>query len=286
MSHDPWCQSQCNAAGDEKTNTEIVEQIRKNVDPNDENFGNETLIFPLRIGVVTDKTAPVFISENKIKKTVAILNDGFKNAFVQFDLVEIDTIYSPLIISDLSKDGYQPYRQFSSENDRNDLITLFLFDYDRNLCKHEGHSISCSRSGGFSYVLSSSTNNIVMSKFELGDHKVVIHEFGHFFGLYHTFEDYQFGKEKADGSNCNIAGDRLCDTPADPGNIYEVHVNYSLCEMIGNIDPETGLEYKPMLNNYMAYYRPCYLKKYEFTPMQLAFIYTSSRADIRRKFAR
>ena len=283
---DTWCQSQCNAAGDEKQNTELIEKIRENIDPNDESFGNEILTFPLRVGIVTDAAAPIYINHELIKRTVAILNEGFSNAFVKFDLVEIDTIYSPLLISDLSKEGYLPYRQFSTDHDLPNMISLFLFDYDKDLCSQEGSTISCSRSGGFSYVLSRSTNNLVLSKFELSDHKVIVHEFGHFFGLYHTFEDYQFGKEKADGSNCETAGDRLCDTPADPGNIYEVHVNYSLCEMIGNTDPEIGVEYKPMLNNYMAYYRPCYLRKYEFTPMQLAFIYTASRSEIRKKLSR
>ena len=283
---DTWCQSECNAAGDEKKNTELIEKIRENIDPNDESFGNEILTFPLRVGIVTDIIEPIYADQGLIENTIDILNEGFAKAFIKFELAKIDTIYSSLLISDLSKESYQPYRQFSNEHDLPDMITLFLFDYDKNLCTKNGNSISCSRSGGFSYVLSSLTNNLVLSKFELGDHKIIVHEFGHFFGLYHTFENFQFGKEKADGSNCDIAGDRLCDTPADPGNIYEVHVNYSLCEMVGNTDPETGMEYKPMINNYMAYYRPCYLKKYEFTPMQLAFIYTSSRSELRKKFAR
>ncbi len=284
--HSDWCQSKCNAAGDEKSNTELIKKIRENIDPNDENFGNEILTFPLRIGIVTDIIEPIYVDHNLIKTTVAILNEGFANTFIQFEVAKIDTIFSSLLITDLSKDGYLPYSQFSSDHDLPDMISLFLFDYDKNLCNQEGNTISCSRSGGFSFVLSRSTNNLVLSKFELGDHKVIVHEFGHFFGLYHTFEDYQFGKEKADGSNCDVAGDRLCDTPADPSNAYEVHVNYSLCEMIGNTDPETGFDYKPMINNYMGYYRPCYLKKYEFTPMQLAFIYTASRSEIRKKFAR
>lgn len=283
--HDTWCQSQCNAAGDEKDNTALVERVRINVDPNDESFGTEIFEFPLRVGIVTDPASPIYADLSLIQKTIDILNEGFASSFVRFKLAVVDTIYSPLIISDLSKDGYQAYRQFSTEYDQSDMISVFLFDYDKDLCKEEGNSISCSRSGGFSYVLSRSTNNLVLSKFELGDHKVIVHEFGHFFGLYHTFEDFQFGKERADGSNCNFAGDRICDTPADPGNIYEVHVNYSLCEMMDHIDPETGVEYKPMLNNYMAYYRPCYLKKYEFTPMQLAFIYNASRSELRAKFA-
>lgn len=41
------------------------------------------------------------------------------------------------------------------------------------------------------------------------------HEFGHVLGLYHPYEG-QFGQECTSGSNCNFAGDLLCDTPASP----------------------------------------------------------------------
>ncbi|HFA50323.1 MAG TPA: hypothetical protein ENJ95_15025 [Bacteroidetes bacterium] len=277
--HSDWCLSECNAAGDEKKNTETIEKNKKPL-------GNDILVFPLRVGIVVNPAAPIYIDRQLIKKTVAILNEGFADAFITFDLIKIDTLFSTAKISELQSNGYMPYRQFSQEHDLPNTISLYLFDYEKDLCKKEGNSISCSRSGGFSYVMSRLTNNIVLSKFELGDHKVIVHEFGHFFGLYHTFEDYQFGKEKADGSNCATAGDRMCDTPADPGNVYSVYVNYSDCEMVGNIDPETGAEYHPMLNNYMAYYKPCYLKKYEFTEEQKTFIYNSSRSEIRRGFAR
>jgi hypothetical protein len=41
------------------------------------------------------------------------------------------------------------------------------------------------------------------------------HELGHYFDLFHTHET-SFGAELVDGTNCGVAGDLLCDTPADP----------------------------------------------------------------------
>lgn len=41
------------------------------------------------------------------------------------------------------------------------------------------------------------------------------HEMGHVFSLWHPYET-QFGTECTSGSNCSIAGDLLCDTPASP----------------------------------------------------------------------
>lgn len=42
------------------------------------------------------------------------------------------------------------------------------------------------------------------------------HEIGHYLDLYHTHET-SFGVECPKGNNCSTAGDRLCDTAADPG---------------------------------------------------------------------
>jgi hypothetical protein len=63
------------------------------------------------------------------------------------------------------------------------------------------------------YSHGSPVDGIVMEAAFLGDNKdgavVLIHELGHYLGLYHTFE----GGCKND--NCLIDGDRVCDTPPD-----------------------------------------------------------------------
>jgi hypothetical protein len=143
-------------------------------------------------------------------------------------------------------------------------------------------SISCGRSGGFSYILSEATNNIVLSAFDVEDDKIIVHEMGHFFGLYHTFEEVMFGKDNF-VEDCNIAGDCLCDTPPDPGSGYEVFVNHSLCEMKG-FSHDNGNIYKPLINNYMAYYKPCYMKEYSFTPNQSEILRLAAESGLRRRF--
>lgn len=277
-----WCQSDCDAAGDEKKNTDMVHDMQEEGDV----VAEDALVFPLRISVVTDIAAPIYLPEENIQNTIKILNEGFAPASIQFEIAYVDTIFSELKLEDLRANGYQKYREFNRLYDKPDIITLFFFDYDQSLCEINGNSISCARTGGFSYVLSSLANNVVLSKFDLDDHKVVVHEFGHFFGLYHTFEEFQYGKELPDGSNAEYAGDRIADTPADPGSIFEVHVNYSKCEMIGLEDPETGVAYSPQINNYMSYYRPCYLKAYEFTPGQVEFLKMAAMSEVRKRFSK
>ena len=145
--------------------------------------------------------------------------------------------------------------------------------------------MSCGRTGGFSYVYSDKTANIVISKFDLTEVKVLAHEMGHFWGLYHTFEEYQFGKDNFDSDKCHETGDLICDTPPDPGPIYEVYVNYTDCELI-NFKDEDGHSYKPLIENYMSYYKPCYLKEYSFTNDQVNVINTALTQPIRSKYAR
>lgn len=70
------------------------------------------------------------------------------------------------------------------------------------------------------------------------------HELGHCLNLYHTHETF-FGVENINGSNCLIAGDLICDTPADP-RLGSQNVN-SLCLYTG------GNGYNPDTQNIMSY---------------------------------
>ena len=81
------------------------------------------------------------------------------------------------------------------------------------------------------------------------DAALLAHEIGHFYGLYHTHES-SFGSELVRRLNCEIAGDLLCDTPADPllniSNVVD-------CRYLGDeVDPE-GETFRPDTKNIMSY---------------------------------
>ena len=90
------------------------------------------------------------------------------------------------------------------------------------------------------------------------DHATFAHELGHYFDLFHTHET-MFGDECPDcvsqPCSCSVAGDLLCDTPADPQlGRHNVDGN---CNYFGNErDPCSNSAYQPDPSNYMSYAPP------------------------------
>jgi hypothetical protein len=76
----------------------------------------------------------------------------------------------------------------------------------------------------------------------------LIHQFGHFLGLYHTHENI-FGAELVKDANCQLSGDRCCDTPADP--LIEGAFD-NKCDYTGNAKDSKDNFYVPSINNYMS----------------------------------
>ncbi len=280
-----WCLSRCDLVGDEKTNAELIYLKLANDSIKNYNSSKEVLRFPLRLGIVQRDSLNIDLREIRVRNAIHRLNQAFKPVGIAFFIDRVDVILSGLYIEDLSENLYQPYNDFSDRYDLDSIISIYIFDHKKDFCTVTPVSIRCGRTGGFSYVLSSRTHNIVMSRFDLSDQKIMAHEFGHFFGLYHTFEERQFGKDHFNTDSCALTGDRICDTPPDPGAVFEIYVNYSDCEMLGFINSK-GQEYKPLIDNYMSYYKPCYLKEYHFTPGQIEVMRTAARSEIRAKFSR
>lgn len=72
------------------------------------------------------------------------------------------------------------------------------------------------------------------------ENKTLVHELGHYFSLFHTFQGIDYcGEEEAD---CTLVNDRVCDTPP-------VKLNWSCSDPIC---PAELYDYTP--NNYMDYY--------------------------------
>jgi len=99
------------------------------------------------------------------------------------------------------------------------------------------------------------------------------HEIGHFFSLIHTHgsSNIFLTDELVNGSNCDTAGDLICDTPADP-QLGSDNVNTS-CVYTGTFIDGNGDSFVPDPNNIMSYSRKeC---RTQFSTQQFARIYAT-----------
>ncbi len=111
-------------------------------------------------------------------------------------------------------------------------------------------------------LTSTSKNRGIVIKKGCNDAITVGHEFGHFLSLPHTFEGH--GTELVDGSNCDTAGDQVCDTPADPyeEGAADNYYNSETCTFKFNGKDANGQFYDPDLGNIMSYYGSCVCLKF------------------------
>lgn len=120
---------------------------------------------------------------------------------------------------------------------------------------------------GFANLPNSTFNHIFLTygAFTSLISKTLLHEFGHYFGLYHTFENSNHATvsqrelvSRSNLSNCSTKGDRLCDTPADPferltssqKSIVNNACNYTLTTPVD----ANGQIYQPSIINVMSYW--------------------------------
>jgi len=240
---------------------------------------DETITFPVVFKIHDQRNNAKDVDERDIKKSLDLLNSSFKPAAIQFEIQNIERVSNSKTLQQVTDNSYQIYPAFSKKNDAKKAITIHLLDDNGDYCEEENNIVSCRRVHGFTYILNYNYPNIVLSKPDLLNEKVVPHEMGHFFGLYHTHRVIE-GKEDIMRSDCENTGDHICSTPADPGPLYGVYVDYTRCEMMGYTDAN-GYEYKPMINNYMSYYYPCYRKAFAFTEEQYIVMRTAALSDIR-----
>ncbi len=104
------------------------------------------------------------------------------------------------------------------------------------------------------------------------------HEMGHYFGLLHPHRNWNKGKLLAESvsrtrktpishkRNCEVRGDYLCDTPAEPDLSKCTN---DKCRYTCHYKDPWGAPYKPDTDNIMSYFENKHCRKH-FTKMQIA----------------
>lgn len=180
------------------------------------------------------------LSYAEIEREIAGANRVFGSSGIFFYICG-----SPRIIEGAAAYNYSVAEQLNRANYIPKTINIYFVDEifvseERFLC-------------GFAFFPFAGDPNqrfIFMDKDCSTDGSTLIHELGHFYGLFHTHE-IAFGQEFVNGSNCDTAGDLICDTAADPNLSRPGLLNN--CTYVGNIIDSQGDFYAPPVRNFMSY---------------------------------
>lgn len=201
--------------------------------------------FSVVVHIVRDSLGNDGVSQNKITNDVATLNTVFKPICASFKVCEfryIDNFRFDTL--DTTKGHWKALQQqFNAQN----RINIYYVNEIKEPQDAAGFA-------GLGSICDTSSNGIVMKK--SSGALVLEHEMGHYFGLSHTFEGSGTKDENVNGSNCSVAGDAICDTPADPfvkGTDPSLYVD-SNCKFISTLTDKNGQYYDPIVGNTMSYY--------------------------------
>jgi len=254
---------------------------------------------PIRLHIVRADDGSGGVSLETINQALANTNRLYRPAGVQFYLATQGQAGDPNYATDFINDSrfvtFTPKAVFEAGPDAGKLHEFALVDttsrrFARNAINvyftqqilYSGHSI-----GGYAnfpgpYL---KDNYLFVVNNQVNDNVTLPHELGHYFNLYHTFQDnHEEGNRRElvtrnpreapprQPANCALAGDQLCDTPADPYGLDAAPYQ------VGCSDPFAGIKapqdangdaFSPgiLLRNLMSYWNYTCLDS--FTGQQL-----------------
>lgn len=161
--------------------------------------------FSVVVHMVRDTFGDIGVTEAEVQIAIDSLNYYFEPICASFKICEFRVIDNYQYSIPLNMNEWEEMQVKYHQNNRINLFLVNLVTWSEDICgfaTYEG--IGEMESGG-----------ILLNKFcSLSSYKGLPHLMGHYFGLYHTSNNP--GTELVNGSNCETAGDEICDTPADP----------------------------------------------------------------------
>lgn len=235
--------------------------------------------------ILASDDGKITLSERKVLDQLCQLNRDFEAVGIKFQLHQINYVHDAGI-----DDGAELEAKILKTTKDEQSINVFVVE-----SIHRSTSIDGNILGYFD-----STNDwIVIDNEEVNDRSIVLtHELGHFFGLLHPYngweeEPYNQAKhgsrapffspagvltELVDRSNCEEAGDFLCDTPEDYFfAFYDIQ-----CSFEGKVTDPNGMQVDPAELNFMAnFLQQCVRSDYFFSDDQISIIKTDLNSKSR-----
>ncbi|WP_235295785.1 zinc-dependent metalloprotease [Portibacter marinus] len=261
------------------------------------NRSQETVYIPVKFHTVADVEGEGRVRFENVLDQLCAINENFQDLGFRFYLkdgtvneVNDNTIYN----NPSSAAGTTKMAGVKSQFGKN-ALNIFVTDNAGQGTNGLGTTLGYYDFNQDLVVLKKSTlANNVQVRFVLG------HELGHFFSLPHTFNGWDAEpwdgepvtsnfspggvlNELADSSNCENAGDMICDTPAD----YNLGFGWDGCREYdgGCMDPNGEL-LDPDQSNFMGYFLGC--DDYFFSEEQKSIIesdyFSPRRAYLRTSF--
>lgn len=179
------------------------------------------------------------IEKQDLENAIATANTMFEPICISFSLCESDTVFN------------YNFNILKPDEELVELSTEYIARQRINLYLITDTLITDATAG----ICAGNVGSLNNGNIYLKSPGALTHELGHFFGLLHTFEGS--GEELVDGSNCETAGDKICDTPADPYDVeFKIEEYVNDCIFFNVQKDANGDFYQPQVGNIMSYY-PC-----------------------------
>lgn len=200
---------------------------------------------PAKIHIITDTNGATNITEDQILDEIDEANTFLANSFLEITVCE-DTNY--IANNQLYNYTYDDM-SLLYQNNQSNIMNLYFVESinDNTVAGYTHYPGSTSQYYDVIVMDNQATTNSISS--------TLIHEFGHHFNVLHTHgtsNEPGSTDEYVNGSNCATAGDRFCDTPADP-LINSSNVSSVNCMYTGNATDALGQTYDPDTSNIMSY---------------------------------
>lgn len=227
--------------------------------PKFRNATNEISYIPIKVHLLGKDDGTGYADENAINNMLALLNKSYKK-HLNIEFYFAGTAFKK----------YQNSKIYNSTSDNDDMTFHHKNGVYDAINLYVQSSVQAGNAG-YAYNAtyrnySTSFNRVHITKGYLNN-KTASHEFGHYFGLLHTFQNSNHGiVEKRElvtrnpnetndrkSANCSTTGDFFCDTEADPYGRPNVSVSKQ-CTLVTQNRDANGDIFHPNMDNYMNYY--------------------------------
>ena len=270
------------------TGHDVMERLQENLRALYDNpiIPRETRYIPIKFHIVAKTDGSGGVAEAQIYDMLCGVNEDFLDMEIQFyikdgdfNYISNDAIFNLILDSNHPESSINPVILQNIMNSNRDFAAL-------NVWMVRDIILNAEATGNVLGFYSPTRDWIVMLNGEVRSSSITLtHELGHFFSLPHPFNGWEsetydpekhgnpvqanspgfIPTEKVDRSNCEAAGDLICDTPPDY-NFAGVSCNWS--EEI--LDPNGELV-NPEEKLFMGYF-PCDESDYFFSDMQKQLI--------------